>query len=114
MTTTPDTQPLPPAPSAPVLGGPVLVTGGASGLGAAVARAVGRTGTGVAVLDRRESPDGVPGVVVDLSDGRAAEAAVRRAAEGLGGLWAVVTCAGVDVPGRLEDVAADDWERVVK
>jgi NAD(P)-dependent dehydrogenase (short-subunit alcohol dehydrogenase family) len=92
----------------------VLVTGGASGLGAAVARAVGHTGTGVAVLDRRESPDGVPGVVVDLADGRAAEAAVRRAAEGLGGLWAVVTCAGVDVPGRLEDVAADDWERVVK
>jgi NAD(P)-dependent dehydrogenase (short-subunit alcohol dehydrogenase family) len=30
-----------------------------------------------------------------------------------GGFDAVVTCAGVDVPGRLEDVPADAWERVV-
>jgi NAD(P)-dependent dehydrogenase (short-subunit alcohol dehydrogenase family) len=28
--------------------------------------------------------------------------------------WAVVTCAGTDSCGTLEDVAAEDWERVVK
>ncbi|HEY8543636.1 MAG TPA: SDR family oxidoreductase [Acidimicrobiales bacterium] len=104
-----------PAPAARrPLGGPVVVTGGASGLGAAVARAVDRTGTPVTVLDRRPSPDGLPTEVVDLADGRAAEDAVARAARDAGGLWAVVTCAGIDVPGRLGDVTADDWERVVR
>src|SRR5207247_7938402 len=30
-----------------------------------------------------------------------------------GGLHGVVTAAGMDVPGRLEDVPADVWERIV-
>ena len=96
------------------LGEHVLVTGGASGLGAAVAAAASRSGSKVTVLDRQASPDGFPTEVVDLADGRRAEEAVVRAADAAGGLWAVVTCAGVDVPGRLEDTAADDWERVVR
>ena len=64
------------------------------------------------MLDRVPSPAGLPTEVTDLADGRAAEA-VRRAAKDAGGLWAVVTCAGVDVPGRLEDVDPGVWERVV-
>jgi NAD(P)-dependent dehydrogenase (short-subunit alcohol dehydrogenase family) len=91
----------------------VLVTGGASGLGAAVARAVDIRDTPVAVLDRQPSPDGFATELVDLADTRAAEAAVERAAEAHGGLWAVVTAAGVDVPGRLDEVEAKDWERIV-
>jgi len=34
-------------------------------------------------------------------------------AERHGGISAVVTAAGIDTPGRLEDVAAADWERVI-
>jgi NADP-dependent 3-hydroxy acid dehydrogenase YdfG len=94
--------------------GPVLVTGGASGLGAAVASRLDAAGAPVTVLDRRPSPDGLATEIVDLADGAAAAEAVERAVKDAGGLWAVVTCAGIDVPGRFDDVAADDWERVVR
>jgi NAD(P)-dependent dehydrogenase (short-subunit alcohol dehydrogenase family) len=99
---------------APAGPGTVLVTGGASGLGAAVAQAVGKAGGGAVVLDRAEPPFGVEHVVVDLADGRAAEAAVRGVAERHGGLDAVVTAAGIDASGSLTGVPAEDWERVVK
>ena len=51
--------------------------------------------------------------VVDLADTRAAEDAVRRTVEARGGVDGVVTCAGIDVPGPLEAVPPDAWERVV-
>jgi NAD(P)-dependent dehydrogenase (short-subunit alcohol dehydrogenase family) len=94
-------------------GAPVVVSGGASGLGAAVAARLSALGSTVTVLDRRPSPAGLPTVEVDLADGRATEEAVTRLAKDGDGLWAVVTCAGVDVPGRLEDVAPELWERTV-
>jgi NAD(P)-dependent dehydrogenase (short-subunit alcohol dehydrogenase family) len=50
---------------------------------------------------------------VDLADTKAAEEAVRRIASSAQGLDAVVTCAGVDRPGRLDEVPSDEWERVV-
>jgi NAD(P)-dependent dehydrogenase (short-subunit alcohol dehydrogenase family) len=93
--------------------GTVLVTGGASGLGAAVARAIGKAGGEPVVLDRAEPPFEVEHVAVDLADGRAAEAAVRGVAERHGGLHAVVTAAGIDACGPLGGVAAEDWERVI-
>jgi NAD(P)-dependent dehydrogenase (short-subunit alcohol dehydrogenase family) len=93
--------------------GAVLVTGGASGLGAAVVRAVAAAGGRPAVLDVRTPDHDVPHELVDLADARATEAAVHAASERLGGLDAVVTCAGTDACGRLEDVPAEDWERVV-
>jgi NAD(P)-dependent dehydrogenase (short-subunit alcohol dehydrogenase family) len=93
---------------------PVIVTGGASGLGAAVAARLVQLGAGVTVLDRCPAPAGVARTVeIDLADGRATEEAVTRTAEANGGLWAVVTCAGVDVPGRLDAVDAAVWEHTV-
>ncbi|MDQ3715286.1 MAG: SDR family oxidoreductase [Actinomycetota bacterium] len=99
--------------------GTVLVTGGASGLGAAVVAAVTEAGGRAVVLDRvAPEADGnntpAEHVIVDLLDRRAAEQSVRELAERLGGLDAVVTCAGIDSCGRLEDVPADDWDRVVE
>jgi NAD(P)-dependent dehydrogenase (short-subunit alcohol dehydrogenase family) len=93
--------------------GTVLVTGGASGLGAAVARAVLDGGGRPVILDRVQAELDVEQELVDLSDTRAAEAAVRRVSERVGGLDAVVTCAGTDACGRLDDVAGEDWDRVV-
>jgi NAD(P)-dependent dehydrogenase (short-subunit alcohol dehydrogenase family) len=93
--------------------GTVLVTGGSSGLGAAVARAVADAGGRPVILDRVWSELDVEQEVVDLTDLRAAEAAVRSVAERVGGLDAVVTCAGTDACGRLDDVPGDDWDRVV-
>jgi NAD(P)-dependent dehydrogenase (short-subunit alcohol dehydrogenase family) len=93
--------------------GTVLVTGGASGLGAAVAQAVAAAGGTPSVLDRVEPAFPVDHELADLADGRAAEAAVTRVAERLGRLDAVVTAAGVDACGPLDGVPADAWERVV-
>ncbi|MEU1602740.1 SDR family oxidoreductase [Micromonospora matsumotoense] len=99
--------------SPPGAGPAVLVTGGSSGLGAAVVAAVAGSGGRPLVLDRHRPGDGVPWVECDLADTRAAEEATRELAERSGGLDAVVTAAGMDVPGRLSDVPRDTWERIV-
>lgn len=93
--------------------GRVVVTGGASGLGRAVASAVAEAGGTPYVLDLADPPLRCEHARVDLSDRAATEAAVARAAEGMGGLDAVVTAAGIDACGQLGSVAADAWERVV-
>lgn len=92
----------------------IIVTGGASGLGAAVVQATLDAGNRPIVLDRQEPALDVPYVPVDLADSDKAERVVREAAEQHGGLDAVVTCAGTDACGRLEDVSSDDWNRVVQ
>ncbi len=56
--------------------GTVIVTGGASGLGAATAQAVSEAGGTPVVLDRHEPAVDVEHEQVDLADRRAAEAAV--------------------------------------
>jgi NAD(P)-dependent dehydrogenase (short-subunit alcohol dehydrogenase family) len=93
--------------------GTVLVTGGASGLGAAIVEAVAAAGGDPLVLDMNPPRDDVDHELVDLSRGEDAEAAVTRIAERNGGLDSVVTAAGTDACGKLEDVERELWERVV-
>lgn len=100
-------------PSSTSTPGTVLITGAASGLGAATLAAVREAGGRPLALDR-VPVDGVPHEVVDLSDTRAAEAAVTRLVDGAGGtLDAVFTAAGTDKCGALVDVDGDDWDKVV-
>jgi NAD(P)-dependent dehydrogenase (short-subunit alcohol dehydrogenase family) len=94
--------------------GTVLVTGGASGLGAATVEAVLAAGGRPVVLDRTASEVDVEQEIVDLADRAAAEQAVRNVSDRFGGIDAVVTCAGIDSCGRLEDVPADQWDRVIQ
>lgn len=100
-------------PSDPPALGTVVVTGGSSGLGAAVVAAVAKAGGTPVVIDRRPPPDGDVHALVDLTHPREAEAAVRRIAQDHDDLRGVVTAAGIDACGRLEDVPAADWERVL-
>lgn len=100
--------------------GTVLVTGAASGLGRAVAHAVLAAGGRPLLLDRVECRDAVgpeladaPAVVADLADARAAERAVAELVSRAGGVDGVVTAAGTDSCGRISDVAAAEWDRVV-
>lgn len=92
--------------------GTVIVSGAASGLGRAVAAAVAEAGGRPVGLDLRPAA-GLECELVDLADGAAAEAAVRRVAGRHGGLDAVVAAAGTDACGPLERVGAEQWNRVV-
>jgi NAD(P)-dependent dehydrogenase (short-subunit alcohol dehydrogenase family) len=104
---------MPTATTTPTPVGRTLITGGASGLGAAVADAVAAAGGTPIVIDL--NVDGSPHAAYqgDVTDTRAVEALVARIAEEHGGLDAVVTAAGIDKPGRLDEIPGDVWERVV-
>lgn len=92
--------------------GQVLVTGGSSGLGEAVAAAVLSRGGMPLILDRRPPRLQAPSVCVDLADTEAVNAAVAQLCSG-GELSGVVTAAGIDSCGRLDDVDAKEWEQVI-
>ena len=86
-----------------------LVTGGASGLGAATARRLARGGAKVVMVDRDEargtalaSELGAVFAKADVTDPAQVEAAVARAGE-LGALRVAVSCAGVGWAARTLD-----------
>lgn len=102
-------------PHAPAALGTVIVTGGSSGLGAAVVAAVAKAGGRPAVIDVNPPEDAtLPHVIADVGDTSQATAAVHRLAAELDGVDAVVTAAGIDACGPLDDVPAEAWERVVR
>jgi len=87
----------------------VLVTGGASGLGAATVRRVVAHGASALILDLPSSRGVEPAsqlgervrfAVADVRDEDQVQAAVRAATD-LGTLRVVVNCAGVGTPGRV-------------
>jgi NAD(P)-dependent dehydrogenase (short-subunit alcohol dehydrogenase family) len=83
-----------------------IVTGGASGLGAATARALAGKGVRVFALDlptavdKAERVDGVRCLAADVTDAEQVRAAVEAAA-GAGPLRTVVNCAGIGPSARI-------------
>jgi NAD(P)-dependent dehydrogenase (short-subunit alcohol dehydrogenase family) len=94
--------------------GTVIISGGASGLGAAIASAVAEAGGVPVVFDVREPRNGFERHTVDVSDRAATEAAVAAVAERHDGVDAVVTSAAIDACGPFDEVDGDSWERVVR
>jgi len=95
-----------------------LVTGGASGIGLAIARSFHAAGAAVVVLDRRpealaELPGGIGYVAADISDDAAVRAAVAAAAAALGGLDVLVNNAGIGAQGSVEQGSDEEWQRVL-
>ena len=93
----------------------VLVTGGASGIGAATVRRVvdeGGVAVGADVADATP-PDGAEHRVVDVTDEAAVAALVADVVERHGRLDGVVTAAGVAGAGAVHDLATDEWHRVI-
>ena len=102
-----------------------LVTGGGSGIGAAVAHALAAEGCRVVICGRTESklravadakPAGAADILphpCDVADWAAVERLAARCEGELGGLGIVVNAAGLNVPGRtLADTTPEQWEKV--
>lgn len=95
-----------------------LVTGGASGIGLAVATLFAAEGAGVVVLDLPgQRPGGLPAaagyVTASVTDDAAVRSAVVAAAESLGGLDILVNNAGIGAQGSVEDASDEEWHRVL-
>jgi NAD(P)-dependent dehydrogenase (short-subunit alcohol dehydrogenase family) len=90
----------------------IIVTGGASGLGRAVAEALRAAGDTPIVFDRAIENEGADALSVDVTDRESVEAAVARVGES-GDVDGVVTAAGIDRCGYLHEVPAEEWERVI-
>lgn len=92
-----------------------LVTGGASGIGAAVADRLLAEGAAVASLDLDgRAPEGVLGIAADVTSSAQVEATVARVEDELGPIDVLVCSAGV--PGeslRTVEVTDDEWRRVL-
>ena len=108
-----------------VKGQAAIVTGGASGLGAATARTLAAAGAKVAIFDvnakaAAEVAIDVNGIAVhcDVADAASAEAAVKQAAADHGPARILVNCAGIGpakrIVGRDGPMPLADFERVIR
>ena len=97
-----------------------LVTGGASGIGLATARAFAREGARVAILDvdadgARQAAGELAALALaaDVADESAMDAAFEECDSELGGLDAVVAGAGIGMEGSLEEIRPELFDRAV-
>jgi meso-butanediol dehydrogenase/(S,S)-butanediol dehydrogenase/diacetyl reductase len=100
----------------------VLITGGASGIGAATAARFLEEGSAVVVLDRdtagreriqHELPDLAGTVQADVSKLVEVEAAIEDAARLMGGLDVLINNAGISIRHNFLDITPDEWDRIL-
>jgi NAD(P)-dependent dehydrogenase (short-subunit alcohol dehydrogenase family) len=92
-----------------------VVTGGASGIGAATAALLAARGATVACLDLTPelAPAGTTGVRCDVADNDSVVTAIARAAELLGRLDILINNAGIGAQGDVGGNSDDEWLRVL-
>ncbi len=97
------------------LSGSYIVTGGAQGLGAAIAHAIAESGGTPTVFDVKPPRHDHVFKAVDVGDTQAVQRAVEQVARDNDGRVAgVVACAGIDACGGIDAIPAESWERVVR
>jgi NAD(P)-dependent dehydrogenase (short-subunit alcohol dehydrogenase family) len=90
-----------------------VVTGGASGIGAAITARLAEGGARVGVLDLADSSDARHlSVRADVSDDASVRAAIARVVEEFGRLDIVVNNAGIGAQGTVADNDDAEWARV--
>jgi len=90
-----------------------IVTGTASGIGAATAAELGSRGWGVAGFDLRPSPACAWDAVVDMADPQSVFAAVATVEAELGPVRAVVSAAGYYEMLPVSEITATQWTRML-
>lgn len=92
-----------------------IVTGGASGIGAATVEYLQDRACKVAVLDLNpdSAPEGSVGIHCDISDTESVDAAVDKAAQHLGGIDIVINNAGIGAQGDITANDDTEWARVL-
>jgi NAD(P)-dependent dehydrogenase (short-subunit alcohol dehydrogenase family) len=95
-------------------GAAAIVTGGSSGIGAAVVAVLRNAGARVAVLDVQDPVVEVEAAFrCDIADEGQVVSAVSRAHDALGGIDAAVLSAGVGGFGAIVDMDTAEWDRVI-
>jgi NAD(P)-dependent dehydrogenase (short-subunit alcohol dehydrogenase family) len=98
-----------------------VVVGASSGLGRCIGVGLAQRGAQTALLARRqerlegaarEAGPGTLAITCDVTSAESSQAAVNQAAEGLGGIDALVYAPGVGPLVRLADMDADTWRHV--
>jgi NAD(P)-dependent dehydrogenase (short-subunit alcohol dehydrogenase family) len=95
-------------------GARVIVTGGASGIGAATVAQLERAGARVAVFDVAAAPNAATSRQVDVTDEDAIVDAVESVVREFGGLDAAVLGAGVGGMAPILKMTTDEWDRVLR
>jgi len=100
----------------------VLITGGASGIGAATAARFLEEGSRVCVIDRdaaacghvkHELPTLGEAIIADVTDLMQVEAAFAEAIRLMDGVDVVINNAGISVRHKFFDITPEEWERVI-
>jgi meso-butanediol dehydrogenase/(S,S)-butanediol dehydrogenase/diacetyl reductase len=100
----------------------VLITGGASGIGAATAARFLEEGSRVCVLDRdpqaceqikRELPALTSTIIADVTDLMQVEAAFAEAIRLMDGVDVLINNAGISIRHKFLDITPEEWERVL-
>ena len=93
-----------------------VVTGGASGIGAATAKLLAERGARVAVLDRdvaNVDSTAFAAVACDVTSTAAVDAAISDVVSRLGGIDILVNNAGIGAVGDVTENGDDEWHRVL-
>lgn len=93
-----------------------VVTGGASGIGAAIVEVLAARGDRVVLLDVGASspPPGVTAMTADVGDEAMVEAAFQHVRAELGRVDVLVNCAGIGTPVSLVDTTLETWSRTLR
>jgi NAD(P)-dependent dehydrogenase (short-subunit alcohol dehydrogenase family) len=95
-------------------GAGAIVTGGASGIGAATVDRLQQAGARVAVLDVHDAPSADVSIACDVGDEARLVAGVRAAVESLGTLDVAIVNAGIGGMSPILDLSTEEWDRVMR
>ena len=100
----------------------VLITGGASGIGAATAARFLEEGSRVCILDRdakacaairHQQPGISEAIIADVTDLMQVEAAIADAVRVMDGIDVLINNAGISIRHHFLDITPEEWDRVI-